>query len=173
LKAVHFTQEQVEEANGPGYWQMETGVEPARTNGWLAFIDPFHLDSEAWLRTWNEAYAPVPVLGGLASGDFNEQVTQVYLNGEVFEAGGVAISVGGEVKLASMTSQGCTPIGQTWTLTKVEHNVIHKIGNRPLTRFWRKLLTPSHRTNKRRRAATCSSAWWSTNTWMNFIAAIS
>jgi small ligand-binding sensory domain FIST len=131
VKAFHFAQEQVEEANGPGYWHLETGLTPAQTNGWLVFIDPFHLDSEAWLRGWNEAYAPLPVLGGLASGDFTEQVTQVYLNGEVFESGGVAISIGGEVKLAGVTSQGCTPIGDTWTLTKVDQNIIHEIGNRP------------------------------------------
>jgi len=131
LQAFHFTQEQVEEANGPGYWRLETGLEPEQTNGWLAFIDPFHIDSEAWLKSWNEAYAPLPVLGGLASGDFNEQTTQVYLNGDVFEEGGIAISVGGEVKLAGMTAQGCTPIGDTWTLTKVDQNIIHEIGNRP------------------------------------------
>ena len=131
LKAVHFTQSQVEEANGPGYWQMEAGLEPGRTNGWLVFIDPFHLDSESWLNTWNEAYAPLPILGGLASGDFTEQLTQVYLNGDVFEEGGVAISFGGAVGLVGVTSQGCTPIGQTWTLTKVEQNIIHQIGNRP------------------------------------------
>jgi small ligand-binding sensory domain FIST len=131
LKTFRFTQEQVEEANGPGYWRLETGLEPEQTNGWLAFIDPFHLDSEAWLHTWNEAYAPLPVTGGLASGDFAEQRTQIYLNGEVFEDGGVAISVGGEVKLATVISQGCTPIGDTWTLTRVEDNIIHEIGNRP------------------------------------------
>jgi small ligand-binding sensory domain FIST len=131
LEAHHFTQEQVEEANGPGYWPMETGIESGNTNGWLVFIDPFHLDSESWLRGWNEAYAPLPVMGGLASGDFNEQRTQVYLNGDVFEEGGVALSVGGAVKLASVISQGCTPIGETWTLTKVDENIIHEIGNRP------------------------------------------
>jgi small ligand-binding sensory domain FIST len=131
IKAVHFTQGQVEEANGPGYWQLETGVEAGRTNGWLVFIDPFHIDSEAWLNSWNEAYAPLPIMGGLATGDFNEQLTQVYLNGEVFEDGGVAISFGGAVGLAGITSQGCTPIGETWTLTKVEQNIIHQIGNRP------------------------------------------
>jgi len=131
LKGFHITQEQVEEANGPGYWRLETGIEPEQTNGWLTFIDPFHLDSEAWIRTWNEAYAPLPVLGGLASGDSSEQRTQVYLNGDVFESGGVAISVGGAVKLAGVISQGCTPIGETWTLTKVEQNIIHEIGNRP------------------------------------------
>lgn len=131
LKAFYFAQEQVEEANGPGYWRLETGIEPEQTNGWLAFIDPFHLDSEAWLHTWNEAYAPLPVMGGLASGDFTEQRTQIYLNENVYEEGGVAISVGGDVKLAGVISQGCTPIGETWTLTRVEDNIIHEIGNRP------------------------------------------
>jgi len=131
LRAFHFTQEQVEEANGPGYWPLETDIEPGQTNGWLAFIDPFHLDSESWLKSWNEAYAPLPVLGGLASGDFTDQLTQIYLNGEVFDEGGVAISVGGGIRLAAVTAQGCTPIGDTWTLTKVEQNIIHEIGNRP------------------------------------------
>ena len=131
LKAFHFTEEQVEEANGPGYWRLETGLEPGQTNGWLVFIDPFHLDSERWLKSWNEAYAPLPVMGGLASGEFSEQTTQIYLNGEVYEEGGVAISVGGDVLLAGVTSQGCTPIGDTWTLTRVEQNIIHEIGNRP------------------------------------------
>lgn len=131
LKAFRFTQEQVEEANGPGYWQLETGIAADQTHGWLAFIDPFNLNSEAWLKTWNEAYAGLPTMGGLASGDFTEQATQVYLNGDVFEEGGVALSVGGAVELVGMTSQGCTPIGETWTLTKVDQNIIHEIGNRP------------------------------------------
>jgi small ligand-binding sensory domain FIST len=43
----------------------------------------------------------------------------------------VAISVGGDVRLASVISQGCTPIGETWTITKTDRNLIHEIGNRP------------------------------------------
>lgn len=131
LRAVHFTQEQVEEADERAYWPTQTGVSSQGTNGWLVFLDPFHLDSETWLQSWNQAYAPVPVLGGLASGEFTDQLTQVYLNGEVFEEGGVAISIAGDVGLVGVTSQGCTPIGETWTLTKVEQNIIHEIGNRP------------------------------------------
>ena len=131
LKGFRFTQKQVEEADGAVYWRLETGIEPKHTNGWLVFIDPFHLDAESWIHSWNEAYAPLPALGGLASGVFSDQTTQVYLNGDVFEDGGVAISVGGGVKLASVISQGCTPIGETWTLTRVEHNTIQQIANRP------------------------------------------
>jgi small ligand-binding sensory domain FIST len=131
LKAVHFSQEQLEEPVEPAFWHHETGVQPADCNGWLAFVDPFNIDSESWLRAWSEAYAPKPVLGGLAGGDFSERVTQVYLNGEVFEEGGVAVAVGGDVELASVISQGCTPIGDTWTLTRVNQNIIQQIGNRP------------------------------------------
>ena len=131
LRAVHFTQTQVEESSGPGYWHLETGVGAEQTNGWLAFVDPFHLDGESWLRGWNEAYPEAPVVGGLASGDSAEQRTQVYLNGQVFEEGGVAISVGGDVRLASVISQGCNPIGDTWTITKTERNLIREIANRP------------------------------------------
>src|SRR5689334_17726912 len=87
LKAFHFKQEHVDESNGPAYWHHETGIEPSQTNGWLAFADPFHLDCDTWLRLWNGAYAPLPVLGGLASGDFGGRSTQVYLNGEVLEEG--------------------------------------------------------------------------------------
>jgi small ligand-binding sensory domain FIST len=131
LKTFRFTQEQVEEASGAAYWHSEAGVKPKDVNGWLTFIDPFHLDAEGWLRSWNEAYAPLPTFGGLASGIFSEQTTQIYLNGDVFEDGGVAIAIGGEVKLSGVISQGCTPIGETWTLTRVEHNLIQQIANRP------------------------------------------
>ena len=131
LRAVRFTQEQVDESTGPAYWQLENEVSPEDSNGWLCFVDPFHLDCESWLRAWNETYQPLPILGGLASGDPEEQRTQIYLNGEVFESGGVAISIGGEVALASVISQGCTPIGETWTITRAERNVIREIGNRP------------------------------------------
>ena len=131
LDAFYFSQEQIEAAEeDKDFWPTHTGVTRERSNGWLVFADPFHIDAESWMRSWNTAYAPVPVLGGLSSGSGKEQRTQVYLNGEAFEEGGVAVSVGGNVKLLGIISQGCTPIGDTWTLTKVEQNLIHQIGNR-------------------------------------------
>jgi small ligand-binding sensory domain FIST len=73
----------------------------------------------------------LPIFGGLASGDHSAQTTQIYLNGEVFEEGGVGLSVGGEAALTGVISQGCTPIGETWTITRAERNLIHQIGHRP------------------------------------------
>jgi small ligand-binding sensory domain FIST len=131
IQTHRFTQEDVESGQEPGYWIERTGVKADQTSGWLVFADPFHLNCDSWLRHWNAAYAPLPILGGLASGDYTEKRTQVYLNGEVFEVGGIAISVGGAVKLASVISQGCAPIGQVQTITKAERNLIQQIGNRP------------------------------------------
>ncbi len=131
LQPFHFTQAQLEEATGPAYWHSKTEVRPGQANGWLVFADPFHLDGESWMRSWNAAYAPLPIVGGLASGAPGTQETQVYLNEEVFEEGGVAVAIGGEVQLASVISQGCTPIGEAWTITRAERNFIHEIGNRP------------------------------------------
>jgi small ligand-binding sensory domain FIST len=131
LRGLHFNQEQVEEANGPAYWQLETGVDADRVNGWLVFADPFQLDAESWLRGWNEAYPAKPIQGGLASGDSSQRACQLYLDSQIFDSGGVAVAVGGNVELLSVISQGCTPIGETWTITKTEQNFIHQIGNRP------------------------------------------
>lgn len=153
LRAFHFNQDGVESATGnAGYWPQRTGIGKTQTNGWLVFADPFRLDSEAWLDSWNAAYAPLPVLGGLASGDHTAQMTQVYLNGEVFEEGGVAISVGGRVGLSGVISQGCTPIGETWTLTHVDGNLIQRIGNRAayevLTETFNSLSTTEQRKSR-------------------------
>jgi small ligand-binding sensory domain FIST len=131
LSGHHFTQAEVEASDGPAFWHFKTGVRPEQSNGWLVFADPSHLQADQWLKEWNEAYPGLPILGGLAGGDFSEQRTQVYLNGEVFEEGAVAVSFGGNVKLGSVISQGCTPIGETWTITKVDGNLIYEVGNRP------------------------------------------
>src|SRR5260221_12962100 len=69
LTPFYFTQEQLERASEPGYWELETDIPRANTNGWLVFLDPFRLDCERWLKSWNQAYAPLPVVGGLASGE--------------------------------------------------------------------------------------------------------
>lgn len=131
LQAVRFTQEQIASVSAADYWATELGVTPERANAWLAFIDPFSTDAETWLRTWGTSFPGQSVFGGLSSGEFSEPRTQLYLQGEVYEEGGVALAVGGGVDLTGVVAQGCTPIGEAWTLTRVEHNLIRNIGNRP------------------------------------------
>jgi small ligand-binding sensory domain FIST len=95
------------------------------------FADPFHLDGDTWLRNWNRAYPELPTVGGLAGGVWSTQRTQVYLNGEVYEEGGIALSIGGKVRIEAILSQGCTPIGDAWTITKTDRQFLVQIANRP------------------------------------------
>ncbi len=130
LRGIHFSPEEIESLAGPTSWHAQTGVRPAETRGWLVFADPFS-NGEAWLKEWNAAYPGIPSIGGLASGVFEERRTQLYLDGQVFEEGVVALSVGGGVRLDCVISQGCTPIGAPWTVTKADRNFIVSIANRP------------------------------------------
>lgn len=131
LQAFHFDQDSIESLAGPEAWHSKTQVLPADSKGWFIVADPFHLDGESWLREWNAAYPGIPSIGGLASGVFEDQRTQLYLNGQVHEEGVVALNVGGAVRLECVISQGCTPIGAPWTVTKAERNLIFSIANRP------------------------------------------
>ena len=94
-------------------------------------MNPFGWDSERWIRQWNATYPGKACVGGFAMGNWEEQEAQVYLNGEVFTDGAVLLNFGGGVTLEPVVSQGCTPIGRPWTITKAERNFIHAIANQP------------------------------------------
>ncbi len=129
ITAYHFAANEIERANGPEFWPRITGINSLETNGWLLLVDPFHLHSDQWLESWNLAYAPLPMLGGLAAGAIGEHQSYLFLNGETYSDGLIAVSVGGAVAIGCRISQGCTPIGDTWTITKAEKNLILEIAN--------------------------------------------
>lgn len=133
-RAVHVTQEHVESFEDSESWHQLSGLQPSDTKGWLVFADPYQLDGERWLTAWNKAYPGIPAVGGLSVGPAGEERTQLYLDGEVFEEGAVAVGLSGAVRLETVTSQGCTPIGVPWTITKSDRNYIQQIGNRPAYR---------------------------------------
>lgn len=121
----------------------------APLTGCLAFVEPVHTDAEAWLDGWQARFPKVPVFGGLAAGPSVEARTQVYLNGSVLEEGGVVLGFSG-LRLLGMTAQGCTPVGEEWTITRAEGNIIHRIGNRPAVSVLQETFEQLHETLKRR-----------------------
>src|SRR5437867_1357764 len=131
--AAHWPGEFDEAALQKWAEELRNQLHAPRVSLGVVFMTPKFFPHAAQVLELFRVHARIPLLvvGGLASGEPAEQRTQVYLNGEIFDEGGVAVAVGGEVRLASVISQGCTPIGETWTITKAERNLIHEIGNRP------------------------------------------
>lgn len=114
--------------DGPA-WREFMGTETA--DAWLLMADPTTVPVEPWLAALTEAYPGVPCIGGLASGGRTGEDLFVFRNRELVEGGGVALGFQGGVRVASLVSQGCRPIGEALPVTGVEHNVIQTLGARP------------------------------------------
>lgn len=132
LRPVYFTQATLDACETPLAWRKSLDVQLDDANAWLIFADPFHLEIEQMLDGLAGAYGECPVLGGLASSsDPGARRTHIFLNNDVFTDGGVGLAFGGPYTLLPLVSQGCEPIGETWTITSVRDNLIRTISNRP------------------------------------------
>ncbi len=131
LKPVHLTQAMLESCTHPQDWYNELGIDQEGVNAWLVFADPFRMDCEALVESFSHAYPGVPMIGGLASSSGEDRFTHIFLNDEVFADGAVALAISGEYTLLPLVSQGCEPIGEAWTITKVRGDgLIEGISNR-------------------------------------------
>jgi small ligand-binding sensory domain FIST len=102
-----------------------------RVSAWLFFVDPFSVDSERLLALLAAGSDDVPLIGGLASGDFRRRQTFVFLNDDVFANGVAGVALGGAFTVRTIVSQGAMPIGEPWTITEADGNFIQTIGMRP------------------------------------------
>ena len=131
LRPVRLTRDHQDRCRTPEDWQEATGVKPRDVTAWFLFADPFTLDAEGLMAGLSDAYPRAPIVGGLASGDFRLRRTHVWLNDDVYDDGAVALALGGEYEVRTIVSQGCTPIGQPWTITGAQGQVIETIAQRP------------------------------------------
>src|SRR5579884_443592 len=127
VEVVHVTQEALESR---GVARLG-GLTLEDVNAWLVLADPFHLDVESLIEGLEQAYPGVPIVGGLASGRFDERRTHVFVDDAVYEEGAALVALGGNVTVRTVVSQGATPIGEPWTITSAKGNVLETIGGRP------------------------------------------
>lgn len=127
VHAVPLAQSQVESSDGDRFWRDVAGG-PADT--WLALANPFSFDADTWLGEWNGAFPGRPVLGGLASGPrAGEDVTVFGPEiGQTPDA--LALGLSG-LRVDTVVSQGCRPIGEALPVTRVEEHLLLELGSRP------------------------------------------
>jgi small ligand-binding sensory domain FIST len=131
LHAVRLTQHHRDRCPRPEDWHRATGVGPRDASAWFLFADPFTVEAEALMTGLSDAYPGAPIVGGLASGDFRLRRTHVWLDDDVWDDGAVALALGGEYEIRTIVSQGCTPIGEPWTITGARGQVVETIAGRP------------------------------------------
>lgn len=127
VRAVPLSQADVETSTGDSFWRKKAGASAA---AWLALANPFRFDADTWLREWNSAYPGAPVLGGLAGGPQGDDDVAVFgpSIGETSDALIVALD---GVRLETVVSQGCRPIGEPLPVTRADEHLLIELGSRP------------------------------------------
>ena len=101
---------------------------PNRGQGSITLLNPFALEIPDWVRAWNRNRPRGDCYGGLASGSQDgSRLLAFSSGGGVCE--GLAVHFGGSVQVGGLVSQGCRPIGEPYTITEVDGNVIMGIGS--------------------------------------------
>ena len=134
LTPVRLHQSMLDVLDDDDLWAEMYGPPPEETRAWLLFADPFRMDAHEMVARLSARYPGTPMMGGTASSAGQERRTWVFFDGQVYDEGGVALAIGGPYDLHIVLSQGCDPIGEPWTITGVERNLITTISNRPATR---------------------------------------
>lgn len=128
LTTVPFTEEQSDDFT-PEDWRMAAG-HGADSESWIVLANPLKVAAEPWLNNWSAAFPNVPTLGGLNSGGARGDDVFVFHNQELVDAG-IALGLKGGIKLHTIVSQGCRPIGEPHAITGADENVIVSIGSLP------------------------------------------
>ena len=115
----------LEAVQGPDGWAV--GGMPVNAEGTLLVLpDPFSFPSEMLLNAGPE----MTVVGGLASAAGRPGGNRLVLGQEVFDDGAVGVLLDPELQVRTVVSQGCRPIGQPFTITKSDGNIVSEMGGR-------------------------------------------
>jgi len=110
--------------------------------------EPFSFPTDLLLSQLAADYPELRVLGGMASGFHQPDKNLVLVNGSVHSAGAAGLLIDGGVKVHSVVSQGCRPIGDRLVVTKVERNLVLELGGKPamkvLEEMFSRLPTSDH-----------------------------
>jgi small ligand-binding sensory domain FIST len=113
------------------------GWPDALLNAWptpatmLLLGEPFTFPADFLLERMNEDHPGLAVAGGMASGASIPGESRVILGRQVFSEGAVAVLLSGTVRVRTVVSQGCRPIGKHFVITRSEQNVIYELGGKP------------------------------------------
>jgi small ligand-binding sensory domain FIST len=92
--------------------------------------DPFTFPASGFLSKLNEEEDQVPMVGGLAAGGGEPEAQVLFRDDEVLTDGAVGAVLRG-VRVRTVVSQGCAPVGSDSVITEAEENVVHELAGKP------------------------------------------
>jgi small ligand-binding sensory domain FIST len=106
--------------------------EPNRPGVHLMICDPFTFPADYLLSHLNSDVPGTNVMGGMASGGMGRRESRLFLDGQVLSEGAVGAYLP-QAEIHPLVSQGCRPVGEPFTVTAAEGNLVKELGGRPAT----------------------------------------
>ena len=123
-----FGMEFVPTSGGGAFGGYRFGPDPAGVH--LMIGDPFTFPADALLAHLNERVPGMVVMGGMASGGLAPGQRRLFLDDRVLTAGAVGARLEG-AEVYPLVAQGCRPVGDPFTVTRAQRNLITELGGRP------------------------------------------
>jgi small ligand-binding sensory domain FIST len=123
-----FAMEFVRTASGGAFGGYRFGREPAGVH--LMIGDPFTFPAGDLLAHLNQHVPGAVVMGGMASTGLRRQESRLFVDGRVLPHGAVGAHLP-RAEVHPLVAQGCRPVGDPYTVTRAEGNLIYEVGGRP------------------------------------------
>jgi small ligand-binding sensory domain FIST len=128
-----FAMEFVRTPSGGAYGGYQFGQDPSGLH--LLICDPFTFPASDLLAHLNRQVPGAVLMGGIASGGLAQRQSRLFLDGRVLSSGAVGAHLP-SAGIHPLVAQGCRPIGDPYTTTRADRNVIFELGGRsPLARL--------------------------------------
>ena len=92
--------------------------------------DPFTFPSGPFLAKLNDERPGTPLVGGIAAGGGRPGAQALLVDDEVHSEGAVGAVLSG-VRVLTVVSQGCAPIGRDAVITSAEGNLVYELAGQP------------------------------------------
>jgi len=134
------------EPTGDGYtilgWPDE--LEDADPRSTLLVLgEPFTFPVEDAFRHLDEIKSGLRVVGGMASAGREPGINRLLLGDRVIADGAVGVLAQGPLRMRTIVSQGCRPIGKPYVVTQANRNHVLELGGKPalaqLQELWQEL----------------------------------
>jgi small ligand-binding sensory domain FIST len=123
-----FAMEFVRTPSGGAFGGYRFG--PAGPGVHLMICDPFTFPAGDLLTHLNRRLPGAVAMGGMASGGLAQRQSRLFLDGRVLSHGAVGAYLPG-AEVHPLVAQGCRPVGDPYTTTRADGNVIFELGGRP------------------------------------------
>ncbi len=130
VRPVHISAETTED--GWTFAGLDDALAEAKDLGALVLLaDPFSMPVGDLLEGLQRAGPGFPVIGGMASAARGPGGNRLVIGGRVASHGAVGLVLDSRAAPVTVVSQGCRPIGQPFTVTSAERQVIRELAGRP------------------------------------------